>query len=406
MSRSFRLAASVVVCLGTFLPAPASALDFEEWVPGLTVTPFVSEKVEYESNVFQTPNNTRGDTIFKTIPGFLAELSRGPFGASVGYRAEILNYVTLTNQNTTNQFGVAQLKLDLPRLKLQLRDDFIETTDPPGSELTGPIKSQTNVLAPTAEYRLTERFSIGTNFAWTHTRFPSTSAGSSSPNAQQNQVVQQLDGDLQTGGATLWWKFAPKADGGLSAQYGAQTFENDSNRNYRVATVALALRGELTSKLASTFRIGVEHWESSHGSAPSFTGLIMGGGWTFQVAERTQLTLTTDRSPQLSVFENAQYYISSSAWVGARHEFPGRKLVAWLRVGGGVDDYNTKQLTANGVTTKYRQDTLAGAATGLDYVIQPWLRTGIEYSFKQRTSNFRQFDYDDNKVSARITLQF
>ena len=78
MSRSFRLAASVVVCLGTFLPAPASALDFEEWVPGLTVTPFVSEKVEYESNVFQTPNNTRGDTIFKTIPGFLAELSRGP----------------------------------------------------------------------------------------------------------------------------------------------------------------------------------------------------------------------------------------------------------------------------------------------------------------------------------------
>ena len=71
-----------------------------------------------------------------------------------------------------------------------------------------------------------------------------------------------------------------------------------------------------------------------------------------------------------------------------------------------MDDYNTKQLTANGVTTKYRQDSLVGAATGLDYVIQPWLRTGIEYSFKQRTSNFRQFDYDDNKVSARITLQF
>ena len=133
MSSSSRLAASVVVCLGTFLPAPASALDLDEWVPGLTVTPFVSEKVEYESNVFQTPNNTRGDTIFKTIPGFLAELSRGPFGASVGYRAEILNYVTLTDQNTTNQFGVAQLKLDMPRLKLQLRDDFIETTDPPGS---------------------------------------------------------------------------------------------------------------------------------------------------------------------------------------------------------------------------------------------------------------------------------
>jgi len=42
------------------------------------------------------------DTIFKTIPGFLADLSPGPFSASVGYRAEILNYVTLTDQNTMN----------------------------------------------------------------------------------------------------------------------------------------------------------------------------------------------------------------------------------------------------------------------------------------------------------------
>ena len=53
-----------------------------------------------------------------------------------------------------------QLKLDMSRLKLQLQNDFIETTDPRGSELTGPIKSQTNVRPPTAEYRLTERFSL------------------------------------------------------------------------------------------------------------------------------------------------------------------------------------------------------------------------------------------------------
>lgn len=394
------------IFLAAFQPSPAAALNFDEWVRGLTVTPFLSEKVEFESNVFQTPNHARGDTVFKTIPGFLAELSRGPFSATLGYRAEILNYVALTEENTTNHFAVAQVKLELSRLTLQLRDDFIETTSPQGSELTGPIKSETNVLAPMAEYRLTERFSVGANYAWTHLNYPSASAGASSPNAQQNQAVQQLNSDLQLGGATLWWKFLPKSDVGLSFQYGVQTFDNDSARDNRQEIGALVLRGDLTSKLSSTFKIGVEHWESINGAVPNYTGLILGGGWVFRITDRTQITLNTDRAPQLSVFENSQYYISSSAVLGVRHEFPSRKLAFWLQTGAGEDAYTTKQLTANGVTTKYRTDTFVGAAAGLDYAIQPWLRTGIEYGFKQRTSNFSEFNYDDNKISVRITLQF
>ena len=401
---SLRLAAVAVLSALAFLPAPVAALNLEEWVQGLTVTPFLSQKVEYQSNVFQTPNHAQGDTIFKTIPGFLAELSRGPFAASVGYRAEILNYVTLTNQNTTNQFGVAQFRLDYSRLKLQLKNDFAETTDPPNSELTGPIKSQTNLLAPTAEYALTERFSLGLNFGWTHINYPGN-APAGTPNEQQNQAVQELNEDQLLGGATLWWKFVPKADVGLTVQYGSQTFPNDPSRNTQVTIGAVALRGDITSKLSSTFRIGVEHQEATN-AAPSFTGLTMGGGWLYQITERTQLTATIDRAPQASIFENAQYYISTTGWLGLRHDFPGRKLSFWLRAGAGEDDYNTKQPTGNGTNTKYRVDTLVGASTGLDYAIRPWLRTGIEYSFRQRTSNFSQYNYDDNKVSGRMTVQF
>jgi len=391
--------------LGVFPPDPASALNFEEQVQGLTVTPFLSERFEYESNVFQTPNRIRGDMIFKTIPGFLADLTRGPYSLSAGYRAEIINYVTLTDQNAVNQSGVFQFKVDMARLKLQLRDDFIETTDPPGSELTGPIKSQTNVLAPAAEYRLTERFSVGVNYTWTHIHFPSTSGSQGSPNEQQNRAVQQIDEDDQQGGATVWWKWLPKSDIGLSFQYVSQTFDNDSSRNTQREIVGLTLRGDLTAKLSSTFKIGVMHQEATSGG-PAFTGLVMGGGWIYQATERTQFTLNTDRSPQVSVFESAQYYVSTSGWLGVRHEFPARKFAAWLRVGAGEDDYNTKQPTANGVTTKYRVDTLVGTSVGVDYAIQPWLRTGIDYSFKQRTSNFPQFNYDDNKISGRITVQF
>jgi hypothetical protein len=404
--RIFRVVAATVGCLGAFLPIPAWALSFEEQLQGLTVTPFLSERVEYESNVFQTPNNTRGDMIFKTIPGILADLSRGPSTLSVGYRAEIVNYLTLTDQNTTNHVGVVQLKVDMPRLKLQLRDDFMETTDPPGNELTGPIKVQTNVLAPMAEYHLTERFSLAANYAWTHIHFPGNSAAVGSPNAQQNQAVQQLDENDQVAGATVWWKFQPKSDIGLSFQYGAQSFDHDSGRDTRRQILGLAIRGNLTAKLSSTFKIGIEHREATSGGAPSYTGVVMGGAWMYQATDRTQFTLNTNRTPQESVFESAQYYVNTSAELGVRHEFPSRELTAWLRAGTAQDAYNTKQPTANGVTTKYRLDTFLGATAGLDYVVRPWLRTGIEYSFKQRTSNFPGFNYDDNRISGRIIVEF
>jgi len=40
--------------------APAVTFDLGEWIPGLKLSPFFSERVEYESNVFQAPSHSRG----------------------------------------------------------------------------------------------------------------------------------------------------------------------------------------------------------------------------------------------------------------------------------------------------------------------------------------------------------
>ena len=65
--------ASLLLCLLMLglNPSPATAFDLGQWIPGLKVSPFLSERVEYETNVFQTPSHSKDDIIFKTIPGFL-----------------------------------------------------------------------------------------------------------------------------------------------------------------------------------------------------------------------------------------------------------------------------------------------------------------------------------------------
>ena len=119
-----RIASGVSVCLLTLSLSgtDATAFDLGEWIPGLKLSPFLSERVEYESNIFQTPSHTKDDIIFKTIPGFVADYSFGPHSISAGYRAEILRYLDLTNQDTVHHIAVGQLRLDFPRTLLTLGD--------------------------------------------------------------------------------------------------------------------------------------------------------------------------------------------------------------------------------------------------------------------------------------------
>jgi hypothetical protein len=387
------LGGAAVVCLllTGLLAAPTAALDLGEWIPGLTLSPFLGERVEYETNVFQTPSHSQSDVIFKTIPGFLADYTFGPHSLSGGYRAEILNYVNLTSQNTTNHYFVTQLRLDFPRLLVNTRDDFADTSDPPGTELTGPIKSQTNVLAHEVEYALTQRFSVGGNFSWTYVNF--------------QQSVDELDRNEYLGGASVFWHFLPKADLQLNYSYGAKDFSQstDGNRNVTRHVATLALRGDLTAKITSTFRLGFEvrNPEASNGKA--YTGLIGGGDWIYRPTERTTITLNTDRSVQESTFQTEPYYVSTSAALGARHRILP-KLTLGVRAAGGFNDYPLKETVA--WQTKFRQDTFYAFGGGVDYEIQRWLLVGIEFAHRVRRSNFNAFDFVDDKISGKITLQF
>src|SRR5215475_6859840 len=155
------------------LPTPAWAVDLNAiWpdlgLPGFKITPFLSERVEYETNLFQVASGAQDSTVFKTIPGFTLEL---PFGGrhrfDLGFRAEILRYVDLGSQNTENYFVLARLGFDFPGgLKLTLKEDFAHTSDPPNTELTGRIESTTNILSPSVEYAITNRYAIGFEYTW------------------------------------------------------------------------------------------------------------------------------------------------------------------------------------------------------------------------------------------------
>jgi Putative beta-barrel porin 2 len=368
----------------------AAALDLGEWVPGLKVSPFLGERVEYETNVLQVHSHSQSDVVFKTIPGFVADYTFGPHSASAGYRAEILRYVDLTNQDTVHHIAAAQLNLDFPRTRLNFRDDFVRTSDPPNTELTGRILSNTNTLKPSAEYRLTPRFSTGLAYSWIYQRFDDKSIG------------DLIDRDEHLVLASIFWKFIPRADVGLNYGIGRTTFVT-ADRDYTRQQVTISLRGDITPKLTSTFRVGWELRDPDNSNQESGSGFYMGGEWAYKPTERTIIRLVTERSIQESTFGTTTFYTTTAAQLLAQHQLLP-KLSIGARLGGGRNDYSTKD-TFNG-KTDFRQDWFFVAGANVEYNIQRWLRVGLEYLRTSRTSNFDPFSFVDERVSGKVTLQF
>jgi hypothetical protein len=369
---------------------PGWALDLNQWVPGLQVTPFLSQRVEYESNVFQTSSHSQDDVIFKTIPGALAEWVVGQHSLSAGYRAEILKFLRLTDRDTIHHFLAAQLVLEFSRLRISVRDDFAHTSDPPTNELTGRVESTSNTLVSEARYRLTERFAAGINGSWARVSVP---------------TFTQLDRNELVAGASVFWRVTGKADLQLNYNHGDASFDEAfSFRDYTRNVILVGLRGDVTPKLASTFRLGWESREpkSSVRGLPSYNGIVIGGDWIYKPTERLTLSLLTDRSVQESVFNDQLFYVSTSATIIAAHQF-GSKVLASLRFTGGENVYPRKE-TVNG-QTKYRQDTFLAWGGAVSYDIQKWLRVGADYIHTLRSSNFKVFDYQDDKVGVFATLQ-
>jgi hypothetical protein len=313
----------------------------------------------------------------------------GPHSVSLGYRAEILRYFTLEDQDTVHHIAAFQLRLDFPRTLLTLRDDYTLTSDPPNTELTGRVESITNVLAPSAEYRFTPRASTALSYGWTTVDF-------------NQDDLNVLDRDEHLFGATFYWKFWPRADVGAGYSYGFSNFDTATDRDSTWHIVNLSVRGDVTPKLSSTFRVGYEWRIGDHRSDSDYTGLVLGGGIEFRPVEGVSINLGVDRSVQESTFADAPIYVTTGASASASRQI-GKFLISG-RLGGGYNDYTTKQ-TANG-KTDWRQDYYYGLGAGADYDFRPWLRVGLDYLLTGRDSNFQAFDFIDHKVGVKVTLQF
>jgi len=363
-----------------------------EWVPGLKLSPFFTEQITYESNVFQVPSHAQGSTIIHEIPGFLADYSFGPHSLSVGGRADFLNYIAIPSQNTINYAGLVDLRLEYPRTFVGFRDDVVRTTEPPNTELTGPIVSFTNTLSTRVQYSLTSRFAVGASFGWLH------------PEYENRQVAEDLNRNEYLVTGSVFWHFVPSATLGVNANYSREIFTLSSDRNVSNYGMTVSVTGDVTAKVSSTLYFGFIDRVPDASFQPGYFGIRMGGGVTYRPTERTTISLQVDRTPVESTFNNTPYYSTLAGILNVSQQITP-KITVTATVGGGVNNYPTKQETVSSEFL-WRRDTFYAYGITATYAMRSWLFFGVGYNCVGRNSNFDQFNFVDNRFTGRVTIQF
>jgi hypothetical protein len=130
---------------------------------------------------------------------------------------------------------------------------------------------------------------------------------------------------------------------------------------------------------------------------------VLGGEWLYRPTDRTTISVVTDRSTQEAVFGTGKFFVATLAALSIRHMFLP-KVIGDVRATAGENEFSTKDVVAG--RTKFRLDTLLGWGAGLEYELQRWLRLRVDYSHAQRTSNFDEFSFSDDRLLASITLHY
>ena len=216
--------------------------------------------------------------------------------------------------------------------------------------------------------------------------------------------MESLDRDEHTFGVTGFYKIQPKTDILLNVGYGFKDFDNASSRDVKRYFVTTGVRGEISSRLTSTFRVGYEIRDADHGHVGDFSGYILGGDFVWRPTERTRISLITERSAQESVFQTNFTYVTTQATLTAEH-YLTRKILLSGRLFGASSDYFEKARKTNGIFA-WRSDVVGGVGVGIEYTIQRWLAVSADYTHTRRDSNFDNFDFKDDIVGAKVTLSF
>ncbi|MBI1870471.1 MAG: outer membrane beta-barrel protein [Chlamydiae bacterium] len=353
--------------------------------------PRLDFSTQYDDNIFLEPANEQDGFIFTTSPGLSIFV---PFDGdrhlfSLDYQVDFLNFSEFGSQDFVAQSVRGTLDFNFPKFYVINSDMFRRTSLRSDTEFTERVDRNENTYNFAIGTKDWNRFSFETGYNLFFTFYDDDSLDSID---RYEHVVR----------ATGYYRLFTKTKALLEYSHGFLIYPDDTNnRDGDYDQISAGLTGELFTRMVGTAKAGYQNRDYDNGQ--DLSNLVVDLSVTEYFSPETSLTVAYTRTAIESVFVTNDFYFTD--YVSATLD---QKLF-WnlngvLGFSYQTNDYD-ETVTVDSVTGA-RNDDLYGVKAGVTYPFREWLTTGVEYNYYDRSSNFDDFDYNDNRVMWKVSAKY
>lgn len=354
----------------------------------LNVKGTLSSEMDYDSNIFWTPNDKKADTINVTSPAVLVDL---PYGldqrnlAQLMYNADIGTFAKYHSQNYINQYAAFNNNFTLPFGYLDVQDKFDHTSDRAGTEFTNEVVRTDNEASAAVGVKF-NKLALETGYSdYVHT--------------YESDIYSQYAYTEDMLSETAYYQLLPKTKALIEYDHGWITYYKDDARDGWYDQERIGLKGDITGKTQALIKVGYQ--DRSYNNINGFEGFVAEMGTITELTERTKLSLTYDQGAQESTYLNNNYYDMHYFYATLEQKIKSHFNLI-LTSGISRNIYPEVDPTL----FQKRMDSILVEGIALKYNIKEWASIKIGYTFREDMSTIGTQSYNDNLVSAGFELQF
>jgi hypothetical protein len=377
------------------MPAAAGAQQNLK-LGNLEINPFLSTQESYDSNIYLTRDAAKSALINRSVIGVnLVENLGSRYDLKGGYNMELLGYSRETQINDAVHHNAdLGFKGKMPKgITVTVDDKWKQTTDQATSQTVERAQRVENTMGFNLNAPLRGKFGFALVAQHVYNNY-------------FDPAYATLDREEVQVGANLEYKWQPKTKLFVSYRHGILNYQVGYANDATFDNVEVGATGQIAPKVQGTVTAGAQmrkYDEDLNDAKDDANTAQYSAQAVWKPVEKTDVTLFAKRGNVETNYGDARFYTSTLTDLSVSRMVRKFKVT----VGLSYEDvrYSDKRNTLS-ATELVRKDENANARLLVDYNIQKWLTANFGYSYKDRSSNFDQFEYKDNVVSLGLKAMF
>jgi hypothetical protein len=377
----------------------------------LEIHPFVSVQGTYSDNIYQSYDEDKsvGGEIIEQESDFYTTVSPGiqfllpidNHSLQIGGRADIYNYSDFSENDHTDAIVGGILDLNLAcdlwikvsdfYSKTQVNRRWKEILDPVAEELYDERPYDSNDFTVKTKYSPLDNWAVSAWFDYAYDRY------------DEDQDALASDYDRSLVGGSLIYSITSKIDIFAEYNFSQVNYEYTDTYDNRNSMAYAGLEFDPTAKLNGYLKLGLANKDYTEFDVDYDTFSVL-ADLGYMISPYNVLELKAFRAIEEDIDYNVPL-TKTDLSLSYRHIFAQNTKVALNTKIGYGSLIHEEEITIDSVTDE-REDTKLYGGVGVDYKIQKWLILGADYAYVNNDSNFKTYDYTENRGTVGVTASF